>query len=105
MNSSGTSGDGGFFFTSSDHEALIARSKGPNDGARPSGNSVSAENLVYLGKTLKEPNNLEPKYLDFAEKTIAARSGMMKQVPLAFPRMFTALSALLDVRKPSKAKD
>ena len=63
--------DGGFFFTSSDHEALIARSKGPNDGARPSGNSVAAENLVYLGKTLKQP-----KYLEFAEKTIAARSGV-----------------------------
>ena len=32
--------DGGFFFTASDHEELIVRSKTATDGAIPSGNSV-----------------------------------------------------------------
>ena len=46
---------GGFFFTSDDHEELLARSKDPVDSAQPSGNAVSASNLVYLGRTLATP--------------------------------------------------
>jgi uncharacterized protein YyaL (SSP411 family) len=81
--------DGGFFFTSKDHEELIARSKGPTDGALPSGNSVSAENLLELSRQWKEP-----KYRERAEKTIAARAGVLKEYPQAFPRMFTVLARL-----------
>ena len=81
--------DGGFFFTSKDHEGLIARSKGPSDGALPSGNSVSAENLLGLSRQLKVP-----KYREQAEKTIAARAGVLKEYPQAFPRMFTVLARL-----------
>ena len=40
---------GGFFYTSDDHEELLARSKDPVDSALPSGNSVAAGTLVYLG--------------------------------------------------------
>src|SRR5215510_7274726 len=40
--------DGGFFFTSSDHEALIARTKPAFDGSIPSGNSVAVCNLLRL---------------------------------------------------------
>src|SRR5205085_1672721 len=39
---------GGFFFTSDDHESLLARPKDPYDGALPSGNSVAIRNLVAL---------------------------------------------------------
>src|SRR5206468_7741588 len=35
---------GGFFFTSNDHEALLARGKDITDNALPSGNSVAAHN-------------------------------------------------------------
>jgi uncharacterized protein YyaL (SSP411 family) len=86
--------DGGFYFTSGDHESLIARSKGPSDGALPSGNSVASDNLVYLGKVLREP-----KYLEQAEKTITARGAMLRNAPLAYPRMAAALMALEAARK------
>ncbi len=39
---------GGFFFTGSDHETLLVRSKTANDGAIPSGNSVMLMNLQRL---------------------------------------------------------
>ena len=41
--------DGGFFATSSDHEALIQRPKDWDDNATPSGNSVAIEVLLKLG--------------------------------------------------------
>ncbi len=40
--------DGAFFFTASDAEKLVARSKDPNDGAIPAGNAVQAKNLLRL---------------------------------------------------------
>jgi uncharacterized protein YyaL (SSP411 family) len=93
----GDARNGGFFFTSGDHESLIARSKGPSDGALPSGNSVAADNLVYLAAALKEP-----KYREQAEKTIAARGDMLKNRPLAYPRMFVALAALEEAKVEKK---
>ncbi len=80
---------GGFFFTSSDHEALIARSKGPVDSARPSGNSVSAENLIYLSQALNRP-----EYLKRAEQTIRAVAAILNRAPTAFPRMTIAVEEL-----------
>jgi len=40
--------DGGFFFTSHDHEALIQRNKIGQDNATPSGNGVAAQALLRL---------------------------------------------------------
>ena len=40
--------DGGFFFTSDDHEALIVRSKPSFDGSIPAGNSVATMTLLRL---------------------------------------------------------
>jgi uncharacterized protein len=40
--------DGGFYFTSADHEELIARTKDYFDNAVPSGNSVAAQALLKL---------------------------------------------------------
>ncbi len=39
---------GGYFMTSDDHEALLAREKPSRDGAEPSGNSVALMNLLRL---------------------------------------------------------
>ncbi|MEE2781115.1 MAG: thioredoxin domain-containing protein [Planctomycetota bacterium] len=42
--------DSGFFFTSDDHETLIARAKKQTDSVLPSGNGISALNLIYLAE-------------------------------------------------------
>jgi uncharacterized protein YyaL (SSP411 family) len=85
---------GGFFFTSSDHETLIARSKDPTDSALPSGNAVSAGNLVYLAEALDRLD-----YLDRAQQTIEAFTPLLEQSPAALPRMAVSLAALLDARR------
>jgi uncharacterized protein YyaL (SSP411 family) len=56
---------GAFFFTSHDHEELLARTKNCYDGVLPAGNSVSARNLTKLAKLTGEK-----RYQDEA-KTIA----------------------------------
>lgn len=56
---------GGFFFTSHDHEQLLYRSKTFSDEATPNGNAVAASSLLQLG--LLTGNT---KYLNSAEKTI-----------------------------------
>jgi uncharacterized protein YyaL (SSP411 family) len=86
---------GGFYFTSGDHESLIARETDPVDGAEPSGNSVSADNLVYLSTTLKRP-----EYLVKAQRTIQAVSGLLQSSPSAAPRMTAAFAELLKAESP-----
>ncbi|HEX5034780.1 MAG TPA: thioredoxin domain-containing protein, partial [bacterium] len=82
---------GGFFFTSSDHEALFARGKNPVDGAQPSGNSVAAANLLHLARHLKKPD-----LLPLAQKTIASSAGLLEQSPISAPRMAIAIPQLLE---------
>ena len=87
---------GGFFFTSRDHETLIARSKDPADSAIPSGNAVAAGNLVYLAGELNRP-----EYLERAEETLEAFAPLLVQSPAAMPRMAVALAALLQAHEKS----
>jgi uncharacterized protein YyaL (SSP411 family) len=61
------SANGGFFFTSHDHEALIHRPKPAHDNATPAGNGVAARALIALGHWLGEP-----RYLAAAERTLVA---------------------------------
>ena len=81
---------GGYFYTSSDHEKLLARAKKPTDGAMPSGNSVAAGNLLYLAETLKNE-----KYRERATKTALAASTIIEQFPIAAPRMLITIERLL----------
>jgi hypothetical protein len=46
---------GGFFFTEAGDSDLFMRQKEIYDGAIPSGNSVAAENLYYLGRLSENP--------------------------------------------------
>jgi uncharacterized protein YyaL (SSP411 family) len=74
--------NGSFFFTSADHEELIARSKTYTDNVQPSGNTVSAENLLYLADALSMP--------DYKQKAkVIAESGasFMNRVPTIAPRL------------------
>lgn len=73
---------GGFFFTRDGDDELFIRQKDIYDGAMPSGNSVAAENLYYLGRLAEIP----------AWETLSQRIGQTfsEQVTRA-PRGFTAL--------------
>src|SRR5262249_49936361 len=51
--------EGGFFFTGRDHEALIVRSKDPQDSAIPSGNSMAVTALLGLAKLTGRADFLE----------------------------------------------
>jgi len=47
--------EGGFYFTQDGDDELFIRQKEIYDGAIPSGNSVAAENLYYLGRLAEKP--------------------------------------------------
>ncbi|MCA9265117.1 MAG: thioredoxin domain-containing protein, partial [Planctomycetales bacterium] len=84
---------GGFFYTAKDHESLIVRGKQFTGGAIPSGNAVSAENLIYLAEHANHP-----EYLDHAEQTVQAASAVLRRAPAAAPRLALAIEALLKAR-------
>jgi uncharacterized protein YyaL (SSP411 family) len=81
---------GGFFFTSDDHEELIARTKELTDSSIPSGNALAATALLRLGKLLGRRD-----YLDAAERTLAAAAGVMERAPTAAGQMLLALDLYL----------
>ena len=78
----GTIATGGFFYTSTLHEPLIARSKLPTDGVTPSGNSVSAANLLYLAAARDKPD-----YAARAEQCIQAAAPLLEENPAAAPQV------------------
>jgi uncharacterized protein len=77
---------GGFFFTASDHEALIHRSRSFTDDAMPSGNAIAAQALLKLGWMLAEP-----RYLTAAERTLRAAWSQLAQSPPGLTHMANAL--------------
>ncbi len=70
--------DGGFYYTSADHETLIARNKETHDNATPSGNSMAATALVRLGR-LTGRNDLE----DYGQQTLQMMSGTLSRMAMA----------------------
>ncbi len=78
--------NGGFFQTSHDHEALVARPKDFVDNATPSGNSVATDVLLRLHALTGEE-----RYYTLAETILLMlREGMARQ-PLAFGHLLCAL--------------
>lgn len=92
--------NGGFFFTSNDHESLIARGRNPVDGARPAGNSISARNLLYLAQHAEKP-----EYRKIASETIQSSAAILQRSPAAAPMMALALDELLAVQPEPNAKN
>jgi uncharacterized protein len=78
--------NGGFFFTSNDHEALITRSKAAFDGSTPSGNSAAVNALLRLHGYTGEAG-----YLEEAERTIRLYAGMAEKQPFAFSHLIEAI--------------
>jgi uncharacterized protein YyaL (SSP411 family) len=77
---------GGFFYTASDHEQLIARNKELTDSSIPSGNSLAANAFLRLGRLLGRGD-----YLDAAEQVLAAGVPIMQRAPMAAGQMLLAL--------------
>jgi uncharacterized protein YyaL (SSP411 family) len=82
--------NGGFYFTSDDHEQLIHRSKTFSDDAIPSGNGIAALTLQRLGHLLGEP-----RYLAAAERTVRAAWPALEKYPVSHVTLVTALEELL----------
>ena len=78
--------DGGFYFTSADHESLIHRPKEFFDNAQPSGNAAAAGALLRLGKFTGED-----RWVRHAVTILEKAAGMMRAHPSAFPHMLCAL--------------
>ncbi len=78
--------NGGFFFTASNHEALISRQKDFFDNATPSGNSVAADILVRLAALLDRDD-----YRKTADQLLQSTLNLMKQYPSGFGRLLSAV--------------
>ncbi len=83
--------DGGFYFTSDDHEPLLHRPKPASDDAIPSGNGVAAQVLLKLGHLTGEM-----KYLEAAERALTALAGAVTQYPSAHGALLLALDGWLN---------
>ena len=81
---------GGFFYTASDHEALLTRTKELTDSSVPSGNALAANALLRLGKLLGRSD-----YLDAAAATLTAAVPIMQRAPMAAGQMLLALDRYL----------
>jgi uncharacterized protein YyaL (SSP411 family) len=76
----------GFFFTSDDHESLVARPRDLEDGAIPSSNAVMVEVLLRLAELTGDLG-----LRTAADRTLAMLEPAMRQAPSAFSRMLLAL--------------
>jgi len=83
-------GNGGFYFTADDQEALIVRSKDFADNAVPSGNSMAATVLVRLGKITGKQD-----YLDAAQNAMLPAVELMNRAPVATGQILLAVDFLL----------
>jgi uncharacterized protein YyaL (SSP411 family) len=82
--------NGGFYFTGSDNEELIARMKDAYDGAIPSGNSVASLNLLRFGRiTMRQ--ELEKK----AEQAMESFGKTISSSPTSFSQLLIALDFAL----------
>jgi uncharacterized protein len=81
---------GAFFFTASDHEALITRQKDLYDNAVPSGNALAATALLRLGKLTGRTD-----FFSAAESILRSAAALMGQSPRAMGQMLQALDMYL----------
>jgi uncharacterized protein YyaL (SSP411 family) len=81
---------GGFFFTSDDHETLIHRPRPSHDDATPSGNGIAAKVLGRLGHLLGDS-----RYLAAAENTLKATWTGIQGMPHGHASLLLALEESL----------
>ena len=83
--------EGGFFFTSHDHESLIHRPKPGPDNATPSGNAVAAWALHRLSFLTGDM-----RFSEASEATLALFWRDLERQPMAFGTMLCALEEHLE---------
>ncbi|MBD3672032.1 MAG: DUF255 domain-containing protein [Planctomycetaceae bacterium] len=88
----------GFFFTSHDHEALISKSKSAYDAVIPSGNSVSALNLLQLARLTNDA-----AYRERAEAILKVFAPVYEKSPRSLSTLSVALSDFLNTPKSSSS--
>ena len=86
--------NGGFFFTSHDHETLIQRIKSGQDNATPSGNGSAAQGLLRLAALTGDV-----RYMEAAERCLKLFFPLVQQAPSQFSSSCTAVDEAL--RPPS----
>lgn len=77
---------GGFFFTSSDHEKLLVRTRNSYDNPIPSGNSIAVSNLLRLSEFTS--NHF---FKEKAEQTVKLYAKQVEKSPTAFAVLLSAL--------------
>jgi len=75
-----------FYFTSDDHEQLIARQKDVQDGSVPSGNAMAATCCLRLAKLTGRQD-----FFEAAESCLRLAQGLMENYPTAAGQMLLAL--------------
>jgi len=89
--------NGGFYFTTATHEALIVRSKNLGGGGNlPDANGVAAGVLLDLAR-LED----RPQYFAAAKHALTAMAGLMEQSPLTAEHLLLAAAEYL--RRPALA--
>ncbi len=78
--------NGAFYFTATNHEQLLLRSKDFYDNATPSGNSAAADVLLKLSKLLSDE-----KYEKFAVTVLRLVAPQIRRYPQAFGRALSAI--------------
>lgn len=82
--------EGGFFSTSEGDDSVLVRMKPGFDGAEPAANSISAFNLIHLGR-LTDSEDLVNK----GRRTIETFSSYLQEYPPVLPQMLVAYNYLL----------
>jgi uncharacterized protein YyaL (SSP411 family) len=89
--------NGGFYFTTAQHENLMMRSKSLGGGGNlPDANGVAAEVLLNLASLANHP-----AYLTAAKRTLTAMAGLMQQNPFSTEHLLLATAELLHDPAPS----
>jgi uncharacterized protein YyaL (SSP411 family) len=78
--------NGGFYFTSDDHDALIVRNKDFIDNANPSGNSVAADVFLKLAKITSDD-----RYERYATKVLSIAAKQARRYPQGSGRALAAM--------------
>lgn len=87
--------EGGFFDTTGEDRSILVRLKDHYDGAEPTGNSVSAMNLIRLGRATGRED-----WVAKASAIFRVFAQILKQQPVALPKMLSALE--LSLADPSQ---